>query len=73
MPVDTEVVKQALDNFENDEYVKAKELLRAQLRKAKNDYLAKELGLEQAFDNEDDEEENIDLDTLEDEVEDEEE
>ena len=44
--VDKEKIKKALDNFEDEDYTGSEEELKSQLKKAKNDYLKKELGLE---------------------------
>jgi len=44
--VDKEKIKKALDNFEDEDYTGSEEELKLQLKKAKNDYLKKELGLE---------------------------
>ena len=45
MPIDMEKIKQALDHFENDEYVDSKEVLQKEIRKAKNDFLKNKLEL----------------------------
>jgi len=45
MPVDNEQVKKALDHFENDEFVDAKEILQKEILKAKNDHLKTKLEL----------------------------
>ena len=46
MPVDTEKIKKAFTDFENDEYYDAEETLSKEIKKAKNDYLKKELELD---------------------------
>lgn len=46
MPTDNEKIKKAFDEFEDDNYVDAEETLKSQIKKAKNDYLKKELDLE---------------------------
>jgi hypothetical protein len=43
-------VKNALDSFERDDFVSAKEILLKQIRKAKNDHLKNKLGLEKDID-----------------------
>ncbi len=45
MPVDNEQIKKALDHFENDEFVDAKEILQQEIRRAKNDHLKDKLDL----------------------------
>jgi hypothetical protein len=45
MPVDNEQIKKALDHFENDEFVDAKEILQKEILKAKNDHLKNKLEL----------------------------
>ena len=47
MPVDNEQIKKALDHFENDEFVDAKEILQKEIRKSKNDHLKDKLELKQ--------------------------
>jgi hypothetical protein len=47
MPVDNEQIKKALDHFENDEFVDAKEILQKEIRKSKNDHLKNKLELKQ--------------------------
>ena len=46
-PVDNEQIKKALDHFENDEFVDAKEILQKEIRNAKNDHLKDKLELKQ--------------------------
>lgn len=46
MPTDKETIKKAIDSFEEDDYVDAEGSLKKELKKAKNDYLKKELDLE---------------------------
>lgn len=43
--MDPEVIKAALDSFENDDFLQSKDLLRGQIKKAKNDFLKAKLGL----------------------------
>lgn len=45
MAVDNEQIKKALDHFENDEFVDAKEILQKEILKAKNDHLKTKLEL----------------------------
>ena len=45
MTVDNEQIKKALDHFENDEFVDAKEILQKEILKAKNDHLKTKLEL----------------------------
>ena len=45
MGIDTEQIKKALNHFENDEFVDAKEILQTQVANAKNDYIKNTLGL----------------------------
>ena len=45
MPVDNEQIKKALDHFENDEFVDAKEILQKEILKAKNSHLKDKLDL----------------------------
>ena len=45
MAIDTKEIKKALDRFENDEFVDAKEILSQEIRKAKNDFLKGKLDL----------------------------
>ena len=47
MTVDNEQIKKALDHFENDEFVDAKEILQKEIKKAKNDHLKNKLDLKQ--------------------------
>ena len=44
--MDEKNVKQALDSFERDDFVSAKEILSAEIKKSKYDYLKNKLGLE---------------------------
>lgn len=45
MTVDNEQIKKALDHFENDEFVDAKEILQKEILKAKNSHLKNKLEL----------------------------
>lgn len=46
MPTDEREIKKAIDSFEGDDFISAKEALKGQIVQAKNDYLKKKLGLE---------------------------
>ena len=46
MPTDEKEIKRAIDSFEGDDFIAAKEALKGQIVQAKNDYLKKKLGLE---------------------------
>lgn len=46
MPTDEKEIKRAIDSFEGDDFITAKEALKGQIVQAKNDYLKKKLGLE---------------------------
>jgi len=46
MPTDEKEIKRAIDSFENDDFITAKETLKGQIVQAKSDYLKKKLGLE---------------------------
>ena len=43
--MDDRVIKAALDSFENDDFLHAKELVQGQIKQAKNDFLKGKLGL----------------------------
>lgn len=45
MAIDTKEIKKALDSFENDDFVGAKEIISKEISKAKNDYLKTKLDL----------------------------
>ena len=45
MTIDDEKIKDAIDKFENDEYVESKEIIQQEIRKAKDAYLKDKLGL----------------------------
>lgn len=45
--MDNEAIKQALDHFENDEFVNAKEILQDQINKSKNEFFKDKLGLKE--------------------------
>ena len=45
MPVNVDVVKQALNDFEGENFVDAKEKIAGQIKIAKNDYIKNKLGL----------------------------
>lgn len=43
--MDDRVIKAALDSFENDDFLHAKELVQGQIRQARNDFIKSKLGL----------------------------
>ena len=43
--VDTEKIKGALDSFENDDFIKAKETISQEIKSHMNDYFKEKLGL----------------------------
>jgi hypothetical protein len=45
MGIDTEKIKDALDSFENDKFVDAKEILSTEIGRVKNEFLKDKLGL----------------------------
>lgn len=45
MAIDQRVIKAALDSFESDDFLQAKELVQGQVRQAKNDFLKSRLEL----------------------------
>lgn len=45
MAIDKEKIKKALDSFENDKFMDAKDVLSKEIKAAKYDYLEKKLGL----------------------------
>ena len=59
MPIDMEKIKQALDHFENDEYVDSKEVLQKEIRKAKNVFLKNKLDLKNDIEPQEEEEPEI--------------
>ena len=46
MPIDPENIKKALDKFEDDEYTDARDILKAEIRKARDEYINREVGIE---------------------------
>ena len=54
--MDTEAIKKALDHFENDEFVDAKEILQQEIYARKNDFLKDKLGLSNDLEPKQDEE-----------------
>jgi hypothetical protein len=46
MPVDEKEIKSALDAFETEDFIVARERLKSEIVKAKNDFLKTRLGLE---------------------------
>ena len=49
--MDDRVIKAALDSFENDDFLHAKQLVQGQIKQAKNDFLKAKLGLKNDLDN----------------------
>ena len=45
MPIDKEQIKKALDSFENDKFMDAKDVLSKEIKAAKYDFLEKKLEL----------------------------
>lgn len=43
--MDPKVIKAAIDSFENDDFLHAKELVQGQVRQARNDFIKSKLGL----------------------------
>lgn len=48
--MDDRVIKAALDSFEQDDFLHAKELVQGQIKQAKNDFLKAKLGLKNDID-----------------------
>ncbi len=46
MPVDNEKIKGALDDFENDDFISAKDAIKSQIHNAVNDYFKDKLELQ---------------------------
>jgi hypothetical protein len=46
MPVNKEMLAQAVDAFDNDDFIAAQEILTTQINDLKNEYLKDKLGLE---------------------------
>ena len=46
MPIDNEKIKSALDDFENDNFIDAKETLKAEIKGAISDYFKDKLDLQ---------------------------
>jgi hypothetical protein len=63
MPVDAEKVKDILDKFTDDDFVGAKEDLKNELRKARNEFLKDKLSLEKELDPDEDVDPDDNLDT----------
>lgn len=61
MPVNSENIAKALDAFEADEYVDAKEILKKEIRTARNDYLGSKLKLKNSIEPKDDLDPDLDL------------
>ena len=63
MPVDKEKIRQALDHFENDEYTEAQDILKGEIAKHRDEWLADKLELE-GTDSDDEDEDDEDEDDL---------
>jgi len=50
MPIDQEAIKKAIDDFEDDKFVDAKEKIQKEIRKVKNEFLKKKLDLKKEID-----------------------
>ena len=61
MPVDKEKIRQALDHFENDEYTEAQDILKGEIAKHRDEWLADKLELE-GTDSDDEDEDDEDED-----------
>jgi len=46
MPVNVEEIRKAMDSFETEDYISAKEILQQEIHQAKNTFLRDKLGLE---------------------------
>lgn len=46
MPINTEKIKDALDKFEDDDYISAKEILTKEIKDKKNEWLKDKLELQ---------------------------
>lgn len=63
MPVDVENIKKVLDDFENDKYSEAEDLLRKEVAKHRDEWLNKKLELTGETEEEDDEpDDGLDVD-----------
>jgi hypothetical protein len=47
--MDKEKIKKALDNFENDKFVDAKEIIAQEIKDKRNEFLKNKLGLNKDF------------------------
>ncbi len=54
MPIDTKKIKKALDHFENDEYVEAKDILSKEISNYKDEWLKDKLELKNDISKNDD-------------------
>ncbi len=65
MPVNLENIKKALDCFERDNYVEAKEILKKEINKAKSEYISDKIGVDVDDEVDDDEfDDEVDDDQL---------
>lgn len=44
--MDSEKIRKAIDSFEDEDFVQARDILRGEIKKRKNDWLKDKLGLE---------------------------
>jgi len=51
MPIDKKIIRKALDHFEEDDFMGAKEILKPEITKAKEDFLVKKLELKDPITN----------------------
>ena len=50
MTIDTEKIKQAIDHFEEEDFVSSKEIIQQEIKNAKNSFLQNKLGIS-SYDN----------------------
>jgi hypothetical protein len=63
MPVDVENIKKVLDDFENDKYSEAEDLLRKEVAKHRDEWLNKKLELKSETEEDDDvDDDDVDAD-----------
>jgi hypothetical protein len=61
MPVDSENVKKAIDAFVDDDYMTSKEILKKEVKNAKNDWMRDKLGLDNDLEGDKEEFDDLDL------------
>ncbi|MFW6129710.1 MAG: hypothetical protein ACOC56_00915 [Atribacterota bacterium] len=62
MPLDLERIKQALDSFEDDNYTEAKDILRSELSKVRDEYIKDKTGVDLNPDTDDEDTDDPDTD-----------